>query len=311
MLTGMKFSGIQTEVAFRPVFRYPDRSGVQASFPVSRPKWRSGQFSGIQTEVAFRPVFRYPDRSGVQASFPVSRPKWRSGQFSGIQTEVAFRPVFRYPDRSGVQASFPVSRPKWRSGQFSGIQTEVAFRPVFQYPDRSGIQASFPVSRPKWHSGQFSDVQIEVLSSIQTDERHSGHGYFCVTIYFGTTLQQPSGSPEKFIPPHANPKRCFANPALSSNFNRSLIRYASVPITLCLGLNTEYMRDTLRRFIPISRTDWFSLMASAWENLRVAYPLIADARLRIASRLHANLGSTVPPPRTSFLHARSYNANKT
>ncbi|KAI5433047.1 hypothetical protein KIW84_020367 [Lathyrus oleraceus] len=33
MLTGMKFSGIQTEVAFRPVFRYPDRSGIQASFP--------------------------------------------------------------------------------------------------------------------------------------------------------------------------------------------------------------------------------------------------------------------------------------
>ncbi|KAI5444512.1 hypothetical protein KIW84_012952 [Lathyrus oleraceus] len=131
------------------VFRYPDRSGVQASFPVSRPKWRSGQFSGIQTEVAFRPVFRYPDRSGVQASFPVSRPKWRSGQFSGIQTEVAFRPVFRYPDRSGVQASFPVSRPKWRSGQFSGIQTEVAFRPVFRYPDRSGVQASVPMFRSK------------------------------------------------------------------------------------------------------------------------------------------------------------------
>ncbi|KAI5432994.1 hypothetical protein KIW84_020334 [Lathyrus oleraceus] len=166
------------------VFRYPDRSGVQASFPVSRPKWRSGQFSGIQTEVAFRPVFRYPDRSGVQASFPVSRPKWRSGQFSGIQTEVAFRPVFRYPDRSGVQASFPVSRPKWRSGQFSGIQTEVAFRPVFRYPDRSGVQASFPVSRPKWHSGQFSDIQIEVLSSIQTDERHSGHGVLVCKLTF-------------------------------------------------------------------------------------------------------------------------------
>ncbi|KAI5434056.1 hypothetical protein KIW84_021064 [Lathyrus oleraceus] len=131
------------------VFRYPDRSGVQASFPVSRPKWRSGQFSGIQTEVAFRPVFRYPDRSGVQASFPVSRPKWRSGQFSGIHTEVAFRPVFRYPDRSGVQASFPVSRPKWRSGQFSGIQTEVAFRPVFRYSDRSGVQASVPMFRSK------------------------------------------------------------------------------------------------------------------------------------------------------------------
>ncbi|KAI5444741.1 hypothetical protein KIW84_013133 [Lathyrus oleraceus] len=131
------------------VFRYPDRSGIQASFPVSRTKWRSGQFSGIQTEMAFRPVFRYPDRSGVQASFPVSRPKWHSGQFSGIQTEMAFRPVFRYPDRSGVQASFPVSRPKWRSGQFSGIQTEVAFRPVFRYSDRSGVQASVPMIRSK------------------------------------------------------------------------------------------------------------------------------------------------------------------
>jgi hypothetical protein len=30
-----------------------------------------------------------------------------------------------------------------------------------------------------------SDAQIEVVSSIQTDEWHSGHGYSCVTIYFG------------------------------------------------------------------------------------------------------------------------------
>ena len=49
----------------------------------------------------------------------------------------------------------------------------------------SCIQASVPIFWSKWHSGQFSDVQIEVISSIQTDERHSGHGYFCVTIYFG------------------------------------------------------------------------------------------------------------------------------
>ena len=56
---------------------------------------------------------------------------------------------------------------------------------VFRYPDRSGIQASFPVSRPKWHSGQCSDVQIEEVSDVQVEERHSDHGYFCVTIYFG------------------------------------------------------------------------------------------------------------------------------
>ncbi|KAI5418044.1 hypothetical protein KIW84_042619 [Lathyrus oleraceus] len=166
MLTGMKFSGIQTEVAFRPVFQYPDRSGIQASFPVSRPKWHSGQCSGIQTEVAFRPVFRYPDRSGIQASVPVSRPKWHSSQFSGIQTEVAFRPVFRYPDRSGIQASVPVSRPKWHSGQFSGIQIEVAFRPVFRYPDRSGIQASVPFNIPCRYSDGLSPYQTD--SSFKT-----------------------------------------------------------------------------------------------------------------------------------------------
>jgi hypothetical protein len=36
-----------------------------------------------------------------------------------------------------------------------------------------------------------SDAQIEVISSIQIDERHSGHGYFCVTIYFGIQANIP------------------------------------------------------------------------------------------------------------------------
>jgi hypothetical protein len=55
---------------------------------------------------------------------------------------------------------FPVFRPKWHSGQFTGVQTDVSNLISF-------------------------DAQIEVISSIQTDERHSGHGYLCVTIYFG------------------------------------------------------------------------------------------------------------------------------
>jgi hypothetical protein len=61
----------------------------------------------------------------------------------------------------------------------------VAFRPVFRYSDRSGIQASFPVFRPMFDNQVSSDAQMEVISSIQIDERHSGHGYFYVTIYFG------------------------------------------------------------------------------------------------------------------------------
>ncbi|KAI5400638.1 hypothetical protein KIW84_065501 [Lathyrus oleraceus] len=147
--------GSQTDLAFRPSFRFSDRrsfrrSGrctydIQANFPVFRPR-------------------RYSDRSGVQAKFPVFRPKkfptirsmylWHSGQVSGIQTEevsddqvdvlMAFRPSFRYSDRRsfrrsgrctyGIQAKFPVFRPKkfptirsmylWHSGQVSGIQTE-------------------------------------------------------------------------------------------------------------------------------------------------------------------------------------------
>jgi hypothetical protein len=67
----------------------------------------------------------------------------------------------------------------------------VAFRPVFRYSDRSGIQASFPVFRPMFDNQVSSDAQIEVISSIQIDERHSGHGYFCVTIYFGIQANIP------------------------------------------------------------------------------------------------------------------------
>ena len=104
-------------------------------------------------------------------------------KFSGIQTEVAFRPVFRYSDRSGIQASVPMFRSK-KFPTFRSMQL-VAFRPVFRYSDRSGIQASFPVFRPMFDNQVSSDAQIEVISSIQIDERHSGHGYSCVTIYFG------------------------------------------------------------------------------------------------------------------------------
>ena len=78
--------------------------------------------------------------------------------------------------------SFPISADADRH-EVSGIQTEVAFRPVFRCSDRRSFRRSGRCNL--WHSGQFSDVQIEVISSIQTDERHSGHGYFCVTIYFG------------------------------------------------------------------------------------------------------------------------------
>ncbi|KAI5389165.1 hypothetical protein KIW84_074715 [Lathyrus oleraceus] len=135
------------------VFRYPDRSGIQASVPMFRSK-KFPTFRSMQL-VAFKPVF------------PVSRPKWHSDQFSGIQTEVAFRPVFRYPDRSGIQASVPMFRSK-KFPTFRSMQL-VAFRPVFRYSDRSGIQANFPIFRSKWHSGQFSDVQIEEGSDVQVD----------------------------------------------------------------------------------------------------------------------------------------------
>ena len=93
------------------------------------------------------------------------------------------------------QLSFSLFLPMLTGMKVSGIQTEVAFRPVFRCSDRRSFRHSG--RRNLWHSGQpldvqtdinnliSSDVQIEVISSIQTDERHSGHGYFCVTIYFG------------------------------------------------------------------------------------------------------------------------------
>jgi hypothetical protein len=65
MLTDMEVfrcsdrGGIQTEVAFRPVsdFQIEEVSNDQ-----------------VEVLVAFRPVFRFPDRSGVQTRFPVIRP---------------------------------------------------------------------------------------------------------------------------------------------------------------------------------------------------------------------------------------------
>ena len=96
---------------------------------------------------------------------------------------------FRYSDRSGVHASFPMFRSK-KFPTFRSMQL-VAFRLVFRYSDRSGTQASFPVFRPMFDNQVSSDAQIEVISSIQIDERHSGHGYFCVTIYFGIQANIP------------------------------------------------------------------------------------------------------------------------
>ncbi|KAI5421966.1 hypothetical protein KIW84_045423 [Lathyrus oleraceus] len=199
-------SGIQAS------FRYSDRSGIQASFwysnrsgvqfPVFIPKWHSDQF----------PVFRPKWHSG---QFPVFRPKWRSGQFSDVQIEEDSD--VQVDATYDIQASFLMFRskkfPTFRSMQLvafrpvsgiqtevafrpvSGIQIEVAFRPVFRCSDRRSFRHSG--RHNLWHSGQplgvqtdinnliSSDVQIEVISSIQTDERHSGHGYFYVTIYFG------------------------------------------------------------------------------------------------------------------------------
>jgi len=90
------FSGIQTEVAFRP------------NFPIFRskkfPTFRSTQLvafrpvSGIQTEVAFRPVFpifrskKFPTIKSKylwhSGQFPISRSKWCSDQISGDQTNI-------------------------------------------------------------------------------------------------------------------------------------------------------------------------------------------------------------------------------
>ncbi|KAI5410441.1 hypothetical protein KIW84_055810 [Lathyrus oleraceus] len=108
---------------------------------------------------------------GIQASFPVSRPKWHLGQFSGIQTEVALRPIFRYPDRSGIQASFPVSRPKWHSGQCSDVQIEEVSDG--QVDATCGIQASIEVAfRPSLSDVQIeevSDVQVDATCGIQAN----------------------------------------------------------------------------------------------------------------------------------------------
>ena len=112
------------------VFRYPDRSGIQASFPVSRPKWHSGQFSDVQIEEVSD--IQVDATCGIQASFL-------------FQTEVAFRPVFRCSDRRSFRRSGRCNL--WHSGQFSDIQIEVAFRPIFRYSDRSGFQANFPMFR--------------------------------------------------------------------------------------------------------------------------------------------------------------------
>ena len=68
-------------------------------------------------------VFRYPDRSGIQASFPVSRPKWHSGQCSDVQIEEVSDD--QVDATYGVQARFPIFRSKWHSGQFSDVQIEV------------------------------------------------------------------------------------------------------------------------------------------------------------------------------------------
>ncbi|KAI5410067.1 hypothetical protein KIW84_055519 [Lathyrus oleraceus] len=190
-------------------FRYSDRSGIQASFPMFRskkfPTFRSTQLgafrpvSGTQAEVAFRLVFRCSDRRSFRRSgqrnlwhscqFPVFRPKWHPGQFSDVQIEevsdVQIEEVsdIQVDATCGIQASFPMFRSK-KFPTFRSMQL-VAFRPVFRYSDRSGAQASFPVFIPMFDNLVSSDAQIEVISSIQIDERHSGHGYFCVTICFG------------------------------------------------------------------------------------------------------------------------------
>ena len=150
-------------------FRYSDRRSFRRSGRCNL--WHSGQVSGIQTEGAFRPIFRYSDQSCILANLSMFRsnkfPMFRSmqlvdsGHASGIHTEVAFRPIFRYSERSGVQGNFPMFRskkfPTFKSTQLvafrpiSGIQTEVAFRPIFRCSDRRNFRRSGRYNL--WHSG--------------------------------------------------------------------------------------------------------------------------------------------------------------
>ena len=132
-----QFFGIQTDVAFRP------------DFPMFRLK-KFPTFRSMQL-VAFRPIFRYSDRSGIQASLSVSRPiliisylpMLRSKSFpvfrlmSGIQAMVisvlpfilVFRLIFffRYSD------------------QLSPYQTDSLFKTT-SLPILTGIITSFLTS---------------------------------------------------------------------------------------------------------------------------------------------------------------------
>jgi hypothetical protein len=62
-------------------FRFSDRRSFRQLDRCSL--WQSGQFSGIQTEVVFRPKW-CSDQSGVQANLPVFRPT-SIFSYSGVQ----------------------------------------------------------------------------------------------------------------------------------------------------------------------------------------------------------------------------------
>ncbi|KAI5443587.1 hypothetical protein KIW84_012289 [Lathyrus oleraceus] len=93
----------------------------------------------------------------------------------------------------------------------------VAFRSVFRCSDRRSFRRSG--RRNLWHSGQplgvqtdinnliSPDVQIEVISSIQTDERHSGHeeisGFLAPLTAIASDLY-PCGCDTNPLPAHGN-----------------------------------------------------------------------------------------------------------